>query len=51
VNAMTHRDSAPTRHQRARLGIPGCLLVKPGRFGGGHKRDPFLVESLGPFVD
>jgi uncharacterized protein YbbK (DUF523 family) len=21
------------------------------RFDGGHKRDPFLVESLGPFVE
>ena len=26
-------------------------LGEPVRFDGGHKRDPFLVESLGQFVD
>lgn len=36
---------------RIRLGISACLLGEPVRFDGGHKRDPFLVESLGPFVD
>ena len=34
-----------------RLGISACLLGEPVRFDGGHKRDPFLVESLGQFVD
>src|SRR6185503_5042522 len=37
--------------QRIRLGISACLLGEPVRFDGGHKRDRFLVESLGPFVD
>jgi uncharacterized protein YbgA (DUF1722 family)/uncharacterized protein YbbK (DUF523 family) len=36
---------------RVRLGISACLLGERVRFDGGHKRDPFLVESLGPFVD
>lgn len=36
---------------RIRLGISACLLGEPVRFDGGHKRDPFLVESLGPFVE
>src|ERR1044072_6604463 len=36
---------------RLRLGISACLLGERVRFDGGHKRDPFLVESLGPFVD
>ena len=36
---------------RIRLGISACLLGQRVRFDGGHKRDPFLVESLGPFVD
>ena len=48
---MTHGDSAPTSHERVRLGISACLLGEPVRFDGGHKRDPFLVESLGQFVD
>ena len=38
-------------HERIRLGISACLLGEPVRFDGGHKRDSFLVESLGQFVD
>ena len=38
-------------HERIRLGISACLLGEPVRFDGGHKRDPFLVASLGQFVD
>jgi uncharacterized protein YbbK (DUF523 family) len=38
-------------HERIRFGISACLLGEPVRFDGGHKRDPFLVESLGQFVD
>ena len=36
---------------RIGLGISACLLGQPVRFDGGHKRDPFLVESLGAFVE
>jgi uncharacterized protein YbbK (DUF523 family) len=38
-------------HERIRLGISACLLGEPVRFDGGHKRHPFLLESLGQFVD
>jgi uncharacterized protein YbgA (DUF1722 family)/uncharacterized protein YbbK (DUF523 family) len=38
-------------HERIRLGISACLLGERVRFDGGHKRDPFLVETLGQFVD
>jgi len=37
--------------ERIRLGISACLLGDPVRFDGGHKRDPFLVETLGRFVE
>src|SRR5689334_2139915 len=37
--------------ERIRLGISACLLGERVRFDGGHKRDPFLVETLGPFVE
>jgi uncharacterized protein YbgA (DUF1722 family) len=40
------RPDAPLR-----LGISTCLLGRKVRFDGGHKRDPFLVEQLGPFVE
>ena len=34
-----------------RLGISACLLGDQVRFDGGHKRDPFLIDSMGPFVE
>jgi uncharacterized protein YbgA (DUF1722 family)/uncharacterized protein YbbK (DUF523 family) len=34
-----------------RIGISSCLLGERVRFDGGHKREPFLVERLGPFVE
>jgi uncharacterized protein YbgA (DUF1722 family)/uncharacterized protein YbbK (DUF523 family) len=40
------RDDAPVR-----IGISSCLLGRPVRWDGGHKRDVFLTEQLGPFVE
>lgn len=34
-----------------RIGISSCLLGQEVRFDGGHKRDPFLVNTLGPLVE
>lgn len=34
-----------------RLGISRCLLGEPVRYDGGHKRDRFLVDVLGPHVE
>ena len=34
-----------------RIGISSCLLGQHVRFDGGHKRDPFLVDTFGAFVD
>ncbi|HSE60591.1 MAG TPA: DUF523 and DUF1722 domain-containing protein [Nitrospiraceae bacterium] len=34
-----------------RIGISRCLLGDEVRFDGGHKRDPFLVEVLGRYVE
>jgi uncharacterized protein YbgA (DUF1722 family)/uncharacterized protein YbbK (DUF523 family) len=34
-----------------RIGISACLLGDQVRFDGGHKRDHFLVDVLGPFVE
>jgi uncharacterized protein YbgA (DUF1722 family)/uncharacterized protein YbbK (DUF523 family) len=33
-----------------RIGISSCLLGEQVRYDGGHKRDPFLTQTLGPFV-
>jgi len=34
-----------------RIGISSCLLGQKVRFDGGHKRDAFLVETFGAFVE
>lgn len=39
------------RPVRLRLGISTCLLGKNVRYDGGHKRDSFLIETLGSYVD
>jgi uncharacterized protein YbgA (DUF1722 family)/uncharacterized protein YbbK (DUF523 family) len=38
-------------HPAPRLGISACLLGQEVRYDGGHKRDPFLVETLGRWVE
>jgi uncharacterized protein YbgA (DUF1722 family)/uncharacterized protein YbbK (DUF523 family) len=37
--------------ERPRIGISACLLGDEVRFDGGHKRDRFLADVLGPHVD
>ncbi|MDE3156245.1 MAG: DUF1722 domain-containing protein [Acidobacteriota bacterium] len=34
-----------------RIGISACLLGEQVRFDGGHKRDGFLVDTLGKYVE
>ena len=34
-----------------RVGISSCLLGEAVRFDGGHKRDPFLTDTFGRFVE
>jgi uncharacterized protein YbgA (DUF1722 family)/uncharacterized protein YbbK (DUF523 family) len=36
---------------KLRLGVSACLMGEPVRYDGGHKRDPFLTETLAPFVE
>ena len=36
---------------KIRLGISSCLLGNKVRFDGGHKLDPFLVHTLGEWVE
>ncbi len=35
----------------ARILVSACLLGEKVRYDGGHKRDPFLIGTLGPFVE
>lgn len=34
-----------------RIGISSCLLGQEVRFDGGHKRDRYLTDTFGPFVE
>ena len=33
-----------------RIGVSACLLGHPVRYDGGHKADPFILETLGRYV-
>ena len=37
--------------QKLRLGVSSCLLGEEVRFDGGHKRDRFMLTTLGPYVE
>lgn len=39
------------RDDTVRVGISACLLGQKVRYDGGHKRDPFLVETFGRWVE
>jgi uncharacterized protein YbgA (DUF1722 family)/uncharacterized protein YbbK (DUF523 family) len=40
-----------TNLEKIRVGISSCLLGEPVRFDGGHKRDRFLTDTFGKFVE
>lgn len=44
-------DEAEARERPIRIGISACLLGERVRFDGGHKRDAFLTETFGRFVE
>ena len=46
MNAMPERES-----EKIRLGVSSCLLGAAVRYDGGHKKDAFLTDTLGPFVE
>lgn len=44
-------ESLPTDERPIRLGVSSCLLGNEVRFDGGHKRDRFVTDLLGRFVE
>src|SRR5437899_5878184 len=46
-----HRGGSLLPMAPLRLGISACLLGQAVRYDGGHKRDPFLAETLWRFVE
>jgi uncharacterized protein YbbK (DUF523 family) len=43
------KETGETR--RLRIGVSACLLGEEVRYNGGHKRDPFLTDILGRYVE
>ena len=37
--------------EKIRIGVSSCLLGQEVRYDGGHKRDRFLTDTLGPHVE
>jgi uncharacterized protein YbgA (DUF1722 family)/uncharacterized protein YbbK (DUF523 family) len=44
-------SSLPSTEPAIRLGISTCLLGEPVRYDGGHKRDLYLIQELGQYVE
>lgn len=53
IDVSSNRSSAesPCSTPLIKLGISACLLGEEVRYDGGHKRDDFLIETLGPLIE
>ena len=51
MTAAPSDATGDSRPRPIRIGISACLLGQPVRFDGGHKRDAFLTETFGRFVE
>jgi len=45
------RSTVPSTEPAIRLGVSTCLLGEPVRYDGGHKRDLYLIQELGEYVE
>ncbi len=48
---MVALDQVSTVPPPLRIGVSACLLGEEVRYNGGHKRDPFLTDVLGRYVE
>jgi len=48
---MVARAIDPSEEGTVRIGVSACLLGRQVRFDGGHKRDAFLTDTFGRFVE
>ena len=48
---MTASASSREADRPLRIGISSCLLGEAVRFDGGHKRDSFLTQTFGRYVE
>src|SRR5512143_708335 len=48
---QTRSADLPFPDEPIRIGVSACLLGREVRYDGGHKRDAFLVETFGRYVE
>jgi uncharacterized protein YbgA (DUF1722 family)/uncharacterized protein YbbK (DUF523 family) len=48
---VASEDPAPGAEDPIRIGVSSCLLGEKVRFDGQHKRDRFLTDTFGDYVD
>lgn len=48
---LNQPPTPPPDPTRVRIGISSCLLGQEVRYNGGHKRDSFLTDTFGQFVE
>jgi len=51
LGAGYNRATVTSASPRIRIGVSACLLGDQVRYDGGHKRDAFLTDVLGPLVE
>ncbi len=51
MERVAHREALYASEEPIRIGVSSCLLGTKVRFDGGHKRNDFLVDTLGSFVE
>ena len=49
--SIVNMDGKKIANTNPKVGISACLLGQQVRFDGGHKRDLFLTDLFGKFVD
>ena len=51
INKLTMNEISDDKYSRPLLGVSACLLGKPVRFDGGHKKNDFILSSLSNYID
>jgi uncharacterized protein YbgA (DUF1722 family)/uncharacterized protein YbbK (DUF523 family) len=51
VERVTQRERPYATEEPIKIGVSSCLLGAEVRYNGGHKRNDFLVETFGSFVE
>jgi uncharacterized protein YbbK (DUF523 family) len=51
ASLVTSIDVRPAELQPIRIGVSSCVIGEEVRWNGGHSRQRYLTDMLGPFVE